>query len=503
MEQQTQPENKIRLAIDFMRAALSQEGSPNFKEFWEARRLCLPLFKETLQAKERSELWAAYAELSSEARHLKERFDEESAFATQQIELAIDSLEKEIDRYDELLLQIPEVEFPEPSQMLADKKQFYRQLQRELNLLNVLASRINSLRKEVVKTSMRLKVKSQFFEKLSQCGDRIFPRRKELIQQVSDQFSSDVDLFIDYFFKEPRQDEVPLFVLRDEIKALQALAKMLTLSTEGFKHTRLKLSDCWDKLREWDKERKKEFAERKEVFKKNFDVVMEKINSLAELCLQEGISEEKIAPPTEEIFALIRESDLGRDEVKKLKEELAKARRPIVEKGRLQELERQQEEQERIRKRAESLQQFKGELTALFEKVATLDLESLLAERNILLEKYEALSLKKAERQLFDRLLKQLKDVISEKKEKAVLSLSEEDLESFEQLKSLLKERKEQRQEIKNQLEAYRKALGGSGFDFEKAMMYRELMETEKTALEKANATIQEIEEKIDKLEGN
>ena len=52
--------------------------------------------------------------------------------------------------------------------------------------------------------------------------------------------------------------------------------------------------------------------------------------------------------------------------------------------------------------------------------------------------------------------------------------LSEDDLKALEQLKEVLEERKLRRQEIKNQLESYRKLLGGSGFDFEKAMMYRE-----------------------------
>ena len=65
-----------------------------------------------------------------------------------------------------------------------------------------------------------------------------------------------------------------------------------------------------------------------------------------------------------------------------------------------------------------------------------------------------------------------------------------------------MKERKEQRQEIKTNLEDYRKAVGGSGFDFEKAMLYRELMEEEKNRLDKVNHIIGEIEEKIEEIEG-
>ena len=54
--------------------------------------------------------------------------------------------------------------------------------------------------------------------------------------------------------------------------------------------------------------------------------------------------------------------------------------------------------------------------------------------------------------------------------------------------------------EIKEELEGYRKALGGSGFDFEKGMMYRELIETAKESLDKVSLAIEEIEAKIEEL---
>jgi hypothetical protein len=65
-----------------------------------------------------------------------------------------------------------------------------------------------------------------------------------------------------------------------------------------------------------------------------------------------------------------------------------------------------------------------------------------------------------------------------------------------------LQQRKDRRQEIKTQLEVYRKALGGSSLDFEKAMHYQELVEQERERLEKANSAIEEIEHKISELEG-
>ena len=126
----------------------------------------------------------------------------------------------------------------------------------------------------------------------------------------------------------------------------------------------------------------------------------------------------------------------------------------------------------------------------------------MIEKRDRLVEEYSQLNISKADKMLFDRSFKQLKDLIDEKKSENLLSLSDSDKEKLNELIALLAERKKRRQEIKSQVEIYRKVLGGSGFDFEKAMMYRELIEAEKAALEKINCTIEEIEEKVAEIEG-
>ena len=82
-------DEKLLLAVNFMEASLSQGGTPHFRHFWEARRLCLPLFKENISSSLRSQLWSKYSELSKEARRLKDLLDEQSAFAVEQIEKAV------------------------------------------------------------------------------------------------------------------------------------------------------------------------------------------------------------------------------------------------------------------------------------------------------------------------------------------------------------------------------------------------------------------------------
>jgi hypothetical protein len=499
---ETQPsaEAKIRLSIEFMRDALSNSGVPRFKDFWEGRRLCLPLFKENIAPKVRSQLWSLYIELSTEARRLKEILDEQSAFAIEQIELAIQALERDLEHYDLLLGQAEAPTLLE-SVTLKDKEELYVQVQKELLVLNTLAARVNAMRKEVVKTEMRIRIKNKLLERLSVCGDKIFPKRKELIKMVSQEFISDVDGFIASYFQDEEFKDLHLYSLREEIKQLQSIAKMLTLNTHAFTETRVKLSGCWDKIKNREKERKKETLQKRQEFKQNFDLVMEKIRPFAESCLA-GISMDECQKKADEILDFMRTVELGRDEVRILREEVQKAKRGPLDREREIESERQRKERDAETKRRTTINALKEELNTLCSQAESLDAEILALKRDELHRQFEEISLAKAERQIVDRLFKQLKDTLDEKKEQTLLLLSEDDQKALEQLKAVLEERKQRRQEIKNQLESYRKQLGGSGFDFEKAMMYREMIEAEKATLEKVNSSIEEIEEKIEEIEG-
>jgi hypothetical protein len=494
LESVTRAEEKIQSYLDFMKAALTDK-TPRFKDYWDAKRECLPLFKETISPQVRSQLWSAYIELSTEARHLKTLLDEQSAFAMEQIDLAIKAVESDLDKMDELLAQTQEIYFPLESISLKGKKDFYVPLQRELNLLNTLAARVTSFRKEVIKTEMRIRFKNKLFERLSKAGDRIFPRRKELIQQISAEFLKDVMQISGSL------DQQSGFELRDEIKILQYFAKELTLDTQTFTKTRLELSRLWEILKEKDKERKKEFAQQREANQKNVLLVMDKIKPFGERCQQETFSPEEAQKQAGEIMNFMKTIDLGRDEVRYLKDELSRARAPINERlAKVQEA-REKEIEEGQRQRREKVEQFKLRIKEAIDQIAEKPVEELAQSRERLQQELHMLSITHAEKELLEHELKTLRDLISDKKEKAMLSLTPEQRKSLDHLNQVLDGWKQQKNEIREQLEVYRKALSGSGFDFEKAMRYRELIDSEKTRLDKVNAAILEIEEQIDRLE--
>ena len=489
-------EEKIAHGLTFMRGAISQEGSPRFREFWEARREILPYFKENLNPAIRSKLWNEYVELTVEARRLKEILEEQSSFAMEQIDLAIKSIEVDLLNLENLLGQMTEISFPG----LGEKSAVYATLQKELNLLNTLASRLNSLRKEIVKTDMRIRFKTKFFKQLSQLGDTIFPKRKELIERVSSEFEKDVEKFIGKYFQGELVSGAPYYAMREEIKALQAMAKMLTLNSAVFNKTRLELSSCWDKIKVLEKEHKKEVLEKKQASSEQRQQVQSKIDAL-----KARVSELSLKDLDKEIEVITKEMrsiSLHRDDVYSLRDELASLRTPYLAAQEQKTRELEEMEKEKLRLKKEKMTQIKDEISSLTKEGAQLELELLTSRFQDLLQKIDQLEAGKIEKQQIERSIRILKDLVADRKEHSLLSLSDDDLKTLENLRTVLQQKKQRRQEIKEQLETHRKALGSSNLDFEKAMLYRELLDQEKERLDKVNGSIGEIEEKIEELEG-
>ena len=504
-------EEKLKVSIDFMRDALSQPGTPNFKGFWDVRKICLPLFKETISVASRTQLWTDYTELTREGRRLKNLLDEETAFAVEQIDLAIGGLEGEVSGYhthlDDILEKTPEVVFPEGVHSLEERFELYQKLQKQLNLLNVYASRINSLRKELIRTDMRIRQKNKFFQRLSALGDGIFPLRKDLIRQVSEAFVEDVSNFVDSHFSEENfnEDQVrrSVFFFRNEIKTLQATAKVLTLNTHAFSTTREILSGCWDKLKGMEKELKKEFTQHKQESSQNAAEIKERIDAFVQTYSEDTLSQKEALFQLDEISRWMRNVNLARYDVRMLKEALAVAREPIDSKLKEEEALRRQKEVDFENARREKVDSFKQQVESLLAKIPTEEISLLSKELDETRKTLHALSMSKIEKQQFDRILKNVRDQIAERQQQALFDLSDDDREALDNLETILTQRNERRKEIKLQIEEYRKVIGGSGLDFEKAMKYDELMDTEKTSLAKIDENISEIKKKIKELKKN
>lgn len=490
---------KIRHVIGFMRSKLSGEKETQLGLFWKGRSFCMTLFKESMTQATRSVLWSEYLELIQEARRVKEILDEASSFAVEQIEIAIKAIEENLQNLPALLKKSKEVALPSfADRECLSHRDLYQSLQKELILLNSFASRVQTLRKEVIRTGMRLKIKNRFFVRLSACGDLIFPKRREMIKTLSKTFGEDVERFIDACFKAMTK-EMPNYVLREEIKCFQELAKILTLNTSAFSKTRKELSQAWDTLKEQDQERKKEFAKKRESFKQNFEKMMEKIIPFAQKCAKEGADPKELEKESQEILSEMLNMELTRDDVRRLKEEIKKAQSPLFEKERALAEEKKRQKREKEEKRKEGINAFLKELTALVEKGNSMNYDEIKQEIARLTQAATELPFNASEESDMKASLQLLDPILSQKHEESVFS-KEGEPQFLEELKALLQQRKSERQKSKKQFEMFRKEIGGSGLDFQQGMQLRDRLEEEKKRLELLDASIDKIEDHIDKL---
>lgn len=507
LEGEKEAETRLNRLIEFMERSLSQSGTPHFKNFWEARKLSLELFKAVDNPQVRTQLWARYSELSKEARRLKDLLDEESAFNVEQIEIAITALEQVLQQVPQqaalpegqamtgMIETLPPVQLPYPSATLEPEYAFYEPRQRELNLLNTYASRINALRKELIRTEMRIRQKNKFFQRLSQAGDLVFPRRKALIEEVSHKFREDVSRFVSTHFAQGVRESH--FFLRDEIRSLQGAAKVFTLSAEVFKNTRLELSSCWDKLKEEEKELKKQRQEQKELYRNNHQLLSAKIQEVQQQFTSQEITPQAAEKLLEGVQQEMRGIELGRDEVRAIKEEIAKIRSLVDEVLKQEEEVRQREQDSRESERREKFTQFKNTIQNLMGEAPKLEIAEIQAQKEAIWQEVCSSNLNRHDKLELEKLFRGLKDILVEKNEERLLNLPENDRQALDQLRELLKERKARRQELRAHTDELRKQAGASNLDFGKALEASQQLAEEKEKLEKLNLSIKELEAKI------
>ncbi|MCK4934044.1 MAG: hypothetical protein KAR79_00495 [Simkaniaceae bacterium] len=487
-------EAKAQAMIDFMKDTLSHGKTQCFKDFWEAKRLCMDLFKEPLNPIVRSKLWKEFTELTTEAKRFKSVLDEQASFAASQIELALDAAQTDLDNYDILLKQAPLLEIPEIAHgLIADRKK-YEDLQRNLFILTKLATRLTSLRKEVIHTDMRIRLKNKLLQKISKLGDQIFPKRKILMKEISEAYLRDVQLFESRRFKESVSDvekQFPLYIIRSEIKFLQGFSKALSLSGSVFHKTREILSRCWEEMRDMDKRQKKEFSLKTEDFKQNYELIREKITALEKLTESEKeISYDSMQDKVSQILQEMRTLELSRDGVKALKSSIQR----ILDKNSENVDAKKREKQKATLEKREAV---KTSLEKVIKTECASTSENLQIVLNELQQDYEDLKLFGPDAIVYEQLLQDLTALVFDKQEEEAI-----DSTNLDALEDVYKHRVQQCNTIKHQVEECRRELGGSGFNFEKAMVYREYIDTGKERLDLAQEKLLKLEDKIANIHG-
>ncbi len=494
------PEAQLEKVLEFMQISLNQGGAHHFRDFWEARKCALVIFKETIHASARVHLWAKYTDLCREARRLKETFDEQSAFLAEQIEIAIQAVEDELKFLPEKLLQAQEIEEFSQAYAIRENVHEYSQIQGELNYLNAFATRLTSLKKELVKAEIRLKVKNKLFQHLAHVGDILFPRRKELIHLVSEMFKRDVENFIqNAFMSDVKTPE--LFEIREEVKRLQHIAKILTLNTEVFSLTREELSQCWDTIRDVVKERKKAHNEHRHLMRQHRDEILEEIHTLKSAFHAKEIDPLQASKLLKGVQVKMRAITLAHNDVQFLKGEMRSFDNEVR-----SALDREKEERhERLvqadQEKNRKIDQIRDGIVETIEKYQLSSKEiSILSENEILecqaaLESYEqqvdGLKRSKTETSSLFSLLSQAKQSLSRVAHRKRLQQAFSG--SGKDYNTALQALAEERAGIKAELDRLRKTRGLSGNDITQAMLLNEQIEELKNRLDEVDQSIQDI----------
>lgn len=462
-------ESQLETILDQMEEAIKNEGNPHLAHFWQAKKYVAELFQKEIPEEMKNELRDRYSKLIDEAKRLKAIIEDQSSFAVEQIEIALKALEEQIQTIKNECAK-SNFSFSPKSWWLEKNEIFYLPRQIELNLLNAMASRVHSLRKELSKLQLRYKQKNQLFQRLSGLGDKIFPRRKELIKEVSEAFQKDVLAFFKEKFS-PINAKDRMHNLRDEIKALQSAAKQLTLNTNAFNHTRRQLSECWEKLKELEKEKKRQFAEKSEEFKKNSDQLRERLEEIKAAFASEETNLSEKQELLKKTFSELRSLHLDRKQKSLFKEELDRYAKRIQEKLDTIKEKQIEEGKKKAAERAKDLDTLTERVENLAARAVEQTFAHFLNEVQDIEEQIFSLSLEKQEVEGFSHQLTQVKGEAYSNFARAYHKDWEVQGVIPEDFDALSEEILEYIQVLRELSEESRKASGASGMDFDQALV--------------------------------
>lgn len=468
-------DQRIQHVIQYMEQTLSQADTPQFKQFWHARTLCLEIMKQEISPIVRTMTWEKFTELTDQARRLKEHFEEESSFAEEQFRLAITAVESDLEKMAESGDVHIAFKFEVIPHSLKHHAHQYKVLQKDIALLNAFAERIHSLRRDLTQTNMRVSKKNQLFKQLSLCGDKVFPIRKELIEKLSDFFIADVEKFIK---STPQDVKSPLHQMRDEIKVLQSFAKELTLNQAAFKKSRHLLGDSWNTIKGLQQARRLEQDKKIEHSKQLSAELLKKIQELTEGYKQGTLTLAQAETEEHALFDAMKNREIGKPELHLLREASKEIHDLIHQAKALENSKREEIEKEHARKKQEQMDALKANLSSLeISKEAIEQTEKEISRLG-----------------LSDN--KEISSLFAEKKE-ALFEKLENEIKDSTELKGVLEQRVQQKNAIKNEIDRLRKLKGASGLDFQQQMENHELMQELKTKFDKIEVRIKSLEKKL------
>lgn len=492
------PIERVRLCIAVMRQSLSKPNYPAFFPFWEAKKCALESFKEIFTPVVRSALWGEYIELTKEARNLNDILQEQNIFSIEQLTLATQSLEKDLEEETDKISLMARIIFPKDGYTLKEREKIYNHNQLQLNFIHAIASRIQIIRRELIAIPIAIKYKGKLLQQLSRLGDRVFPRKKQMIQEMSTLFYEDVQRFTNTYFQisdNTRKEKLPpLYLLKEEIKAFQKMAKVFSISSEYFFSTRKLLSECFERIKQKEKQRRLSYQEQKQKSQLEFESIYQEIQDFGKWIATESFSEKIYLEKLKELYGNINKVSFVHEQLRILRGELEKQKQ-LAEDKHLQNIQTDSSLSQR-----QKTSDFFDQYNTALEKSGELSLQELLdLQRNI--DKQSVNIVFDIEREIeYQALQIDLQVIILEKQGEISWKITDS-IKKRQSLTDHLHEIFTCKEGIKLQLEQLRRLNSSSGLNFQQALLCRDCIQNARDHLEKINASIEKLEEYLLELQ--
>lgn len=459
-------DDKLQKMLDYMQLQLEKGKVKPINRFWKMRHFCLDQFKQNISFSKRLAFWGKYCEIIEEINHLRAVIEEKVLSNKVEIEKAILSIEKEIGDYSELLLNSPPIEIPQNVTCFQKNETFYQTHQKELNIFNSYAKQLNALKNEALKLEISYRDKQKLLDELHALSDRVFPRKRDLLIEISKAYSEDLKHFIQQHF-EKKELKLPLFNIKDQIKSLQNFSKVLNLNVATFTQSREKLSECWDQIRNFEKEQKKVKDQQKVEFQENETQLGERIEALKEKKV--ALSKEAYEREVNQLDESIKKANLQKSQRNKLREHLSV-------------IDQNSNSNENSSEGEEVHVQIQREIQNLNVTAKNKDYFTLMAEYKRIQALFISTPILDAHQNKILRGLFSIKNILVEK-------LLDE-VENGVDAESLAEEIEGFKKEIREDIERYRRALNTSNQSIEKAMLFNELLTQSKIKLSEFESKI-------------
>lgn len=364
IEQTSSAVDKLKKTFDYMRSCLSDGLGARRSDFWQAKQLCLALFKTAMEPAFRYPLWQQFTEILDSAELASEMISESSAFYLEQFTHALEELEKKAESEQmESLFSITETLGFDGTQaaletFVAGLREELFTLQGRLEHFRKYAMRYRCLREEIIDCQMSPRDKRALFQRLKIVHSKIFPPRAALTERIDTLFNEEVTQFVSgaLIAGEPTK---PIYVLKQELKTLQTIARALALSSQGFKAARLRLTELWDLLSALEDMRKSKLREQRVQSKLSYSEIEGQIEHLRADAPK--LSYDELISRIKRIIRFMHTQFLTREDKKQLRMQLEALKEPF----RAEEKKREKRQQEKNGQASAAVHELMGAIDAL------------------------------------------------------------------------------------------------------------------------------------------